>query len=93
MFGCFLLAAINTLLIFSVVIGTRALNVKSMSETSPTGTRMATALTNPSSSGIILPTNRAAPVVVGMILSAAARERRTSPEFSTSSNTWVFVYA
>ena len=52
--------------------------------------RKAEALTTPSSSGIILPTILAAPVVVGIIFSVAERPRRIGR--STSNSTCELVY-
>ena len=67
-----------------------SLQTRSTIEPSGTGTRMAQPSSLPLSCGSTLPTARAAPVVVGMMFSAAARERRKSL-CGTSARRWSLV--
>jgi len=64
--------------------------VRSTIDPSGTGTRIAIPSSRPARFGRTLPTARAAPVVVGMMFSAAARPRRGSL-CGTSASRWSFV--
>ena len=71
-------AAWKAALTSSTVTSRLTMAVKSVSEPSGVGTRSAKPSSLPASSGSTRPTALAAPVVVGMIESAAARARRRS---------------
>ena len=62
-------------LIWRTVVRFLAVNVRSTSDTLAVGTRSAVPSSLPASAGSTRPTARAAPVEVGMMLSAAARAR------------------
>ena len=71
-------AALNAALICSTVAGFSSSTVRSTSETLGVGTRTAVPFSLPLSSGITSATALAAPVVEGIMESAAARARRRS---------------
>ena len=77
-FNAPLAAALNAALISSLVFGLRTLQVKSVTEPSGIGTRIALPLSLPFKCGITKPTALAAPVLVGMMLYAAALALRKS---------------
>ena len=72
------------------VAGFETRQERSTIDPSGTGTRIAMPSSLPASLGRTLPTARAAPVVVGMMFSAAARLRRRSL-CGTSASRWSFV--
>ncbi len=74
----------------STVTSRDSWTTRSTVEPSGTGTRIAMPSSLPSSSGRTLPTALAAPVVVGMMFSVAARLRRRSL-WGTSARRWSFV--
>ncbi|PAV69294.1 hypothetical protein WR25_17278 [Diploscapter pachys] len=71
-------AAFRIALTSSFVVSRFGVKVRSIRLTSGTGTRIAEPSSLPFSSGSTSPTARAAPVVVGIMLIAAARARRRS---------------
>ena len=71
-------AAFMAALMLSTVTGFSATKVRSTTETLGVGTRMAKPSSLPARSGMTSSTALAAPVVVGMMLCAAARARRRS---------------
>ncbi len=75
----------------SAVAGFSRFATRSTHDTFGVGTRIEMPSSLPFSSGITSPTADAAPVVVGMIESAAARARRKSL-CGRSSSCWSFVY-
>jgi len=83
-------AARTAALTSAAVAGLRRRQFRSTTEPSGTGTRIANPSIRPASAGRILPTAFAAPVVVGMMFSAAARLRRRS-SWATSARRWSFV--
>ena len=85
-------AAANAALICATVAGLDNWQVRSQMEPSSTGTRSATPSSRPASSGRTRPTAFAAPVLVGMMFTAADRARRASL-CGPSSTTWSLVYA
>ena len=83
-------AALNAALTSSAVVFLSTSTARSTTETFGVGTRIAMPSSLPLSSGITSPTAVAAPVVVGMIDSAAARARRRSL-CGRSSSCWSLV--
>ena len=83
-------ASRNASLTASTVVGFCRVATKSQTETVGVGTRKAMPSMRPLSSGITMVTARAAPVVVGMMLSAAERARRRSL-CTVSRITWSLV--
>ena len=71
-------AARTAALTSSAVVVDPTMHVRSVMLPVATGTRRAIPVSFPSTAGKTLPTARAAPVDVGMMLMAAARERRGS---------------
>ena len=84
-------AALNAALTSSFDVFLSTTTARSTTETFGVGTRIAMPSSLPFSSGSTSPTAIAAPVVVGMIDSAAARARRRSL-CGRSSSCWSFVY-
>src|SRR6188768_1386810 len=84
-------AALNAALTSSFDVFLSTSTARSTHETFGVGTRMAMPSSLPFSSGITSPTAEAAPVVVGMMESAAARARRRSL-CGRSSSCWSLVY-
>ena len=84
-------ASLNAAFTSSVVVFFSRIAARSTTETFGVGTRIAIPSSLPFSAGSTSPTADAAPVVVGMIESAAARARRRSL-CGRSSSCWSFVY-
>ena len=85
-------AFLNAALTSALVVSRPSSTVRSVAEPVGTGTRIAKPSSLPFSSGMTSAMARAAPVVVGMMLVAAARARRRSL-CGKSRITWSFVYA
>ncbi len=83
-------ACSTALLTCSTVTSVPRVATRSTIDPSGTGTRTAMPSSLPSSCGSTWPTARAAPVVVGIVFSPAARERRMSL-WAQSARRWSFV--
>ena len=83
-------ADLTTSLIWSIVVSFLMRTLKSTTDPSGTGTLIAIPSSFPFSSGNTTPTALAAPVVVGITFSAAARLLLQS-EWGTSASLWSFV--
>jgi hypothetical protein len=85
-------ATATTSLICAAVTSVPSSSVRSLMEPSTTGTRSATPSSRPARSGSTRPIAFAAPVLVGMMFTPAARARRGSL-CGASSTFWSLVYA